>query len=137
MILKEFAFHNFWSTICEQDTPSDELKLHTSKIILQNEEPIKKYAKRLTDATMDIITNQQPSLLLPAGYDSLFLSFFTSCIQWNAKMIQSNPRLELLPRNQIPRKGTPLNKVVGMHFDFDFEGNQITLFLSFYQFNHH
>lgn len=97
---KEFAFPNFWSTICDND--SQEFKMRVSKTILESEEAIKKHAERLTDATMEAIAEHQSPPPFPPGSYSLFLSFFSSCTRWNASIIQCNPMLEVTPKNQLP-----------------------------------
>lgn len=121
LIYKEFAFHNFWPTICEN--VSHESKEKASKLILESEEAITKHAELITAATMEAIAKHHSP---PSGSYHLLLSFFSLCTRWNATIMQCNPPLELLPINKLPKRGTPLNNIIGQQFNLDFTGNELS-----------
>ena len=48
--------------------------------------------------------------------------FFEACAYWNAERALKDSIVELLPKGQMPKPGTEINKLIGQPFELDFGG---------------
>ncbi len=123
----EIAFHDFWPTVIENVRNGREQKIHFSKGIVDGQDNIvANCVEKMKRATAKAIKTLEGKLSNVGNLESFLPDlngFFEACTRWNADMTLCETSLELIPKNCIPRKGTPINQLVGLPYEFDFEGN--------------
>jgi len=116
-LLTKNGFHNFWNIISPERQLTREAKVSLSGEIRKSEKKAYIYADLMVQSTLDALASYKS---LHKDFRDKTIKFFASCARWHADMTLCEPPMELLPRNLIPKKGSPINNIFGQQFDWDF-----------------